>query len=191
MGFGAWGDESGSDRRRDPGTYILGAAVADEDCLDDLRQAMLDLRLASSGPKLHWRDESPSRKHQIAERIAALPVEGFVVVRQGAVEERPERRRRKCLERLLREVTSLGCQHLTLESRGQADDRRDRHLVDQLRRNRRLSNEVKVLHTPGPREPALWLADALCGAVSNDRTGQPEFLKTIAGCVTVETLEVD
>ncbi len=188
MGFAAWGDESGSHAREDPGVYLLGAAIAEDGVVDDLRLAMRHLRLPSSEPKLHWRAESGARPLEMVKTIASLPVEGFIVVRQASVRDRLERRRRKCLEQLLHEVADLGCEELTLESRGAADDRRDRQLLDRLRRNGRLGTGLVMSHAAGPADSVLWIADALCGAVTQERIGEPQYLKEIESRVTLRVI---
>ncbi|GAB3266046.1 hypothetical protein GCM10027456_50000 [Kineosporia babensis] len=83
--------------------------------------------------KLHWRDEQDKRRLMISETVAALPIEALVVVRHSDPGESMERRRRKCMEHLLQELD--GCDELILESRGPADDRRDRTHLDALRRS--------------------------------------------------------
>lgn len=185
----AWGDESGSHAVLDPGVYLMAAAIGERASVEALRTAMLGLKLRSSGSKLHWVDESSRRRGEIAEVIAGLPVDGFVVVRRGPDSDRSERRRRKCLEHLLASLAELGCVELVLESRGRVDDQRDRAVLDNMRRRRMLPNHIHVSHEVGPAEPVLWIADALCGAVSQDRVGQPQYLKTIERRVTVEVIE--
>lgn len=189
MGFAAWGDESGSHARRDPGAYVLAAAIADTSVTEELRAAMSALKLPSSGGKLHWVSESSTRRLQVVEAIAVLPVEAFVVVRQGPPTDQQERRRRKCLEHMLHTLTALSCDNLVLESRGPADDRRDRQLLDHLRRGRTLPAGLRLSHAPGPTDPVLWLADALCGAVTQERNGEPRYLKAIASRVTVDVID--
>jgi hypothetical protein len=93
----AFGDESSSDRRFDPGTYILAAALVAEVDVDVVRSGARRLRLAGA-KKAHWRDDSNARHDVVVDTIAELPVEGVVVVRRGGVGEREERRRRKCME---------------------------------------------------------------------------------------------
>jgi hypothetical protein len=189
VSFSAWGDESGSRSRTDPGVYMIAAAIGETSEVDQLRAAMVDLKLSSSGPKLHWADESAPRRTLVAETIARLPVEGFVVVRASSESDRIERRRRKCLEHLLHELTALGCDELVLESRGRADDKRDRQLLDRLRRSRRLQSELHMTHIGGPADPVLWIADALCGVVVQERTGDPSYMKIIESRLTIEVIE--
>jgi len=186
-----WGDESGSDSARDPGTYLLSVVLAVPDAAEQIQDAMRAL-LHKGTAKLHWRDAVPRRQQAIAAAVAALPVSGVVVVRSRPVaDERPERRRRKCLEHLLPELGERGCSRLVLESRGSKDDARDRAMLDAMRRSRRLPHGLHLDHVPGPKDPALWAADALCGAVVADRTGEnPSHLRTIEAGIPVDIITI-
>lgn len=190
MSFRAWVDESGSYAERDPGTYLLASAVGCPEDVAAMVGTMSKLRLPSSGPKLHWRDESDRRRAAVVDAISELPIEGFVVVRTGSEHERAERRRRKCMERLLVELVALSCHDVIVESRGKADDRRDLKLLDSMRRSGALSAGLRMHHKPGPADPMLWIADALCGAVVQHRVGEPRYLKTLERRVTVEILDL-
>lgn len=120
----AWVDESGSDHARDPGTYILAAAVVSTIEEDAVRTVMSSLRMSQR--KVHWRDEGTRRRQAIIEAIANTCIEHIVVVRQRIpAERRTERARRKCLERLITELEARGIHELVLESRGPSDDQRD------------------------------------------------------------------
>lgn len=189
-----WGDESGSDATRDPGTYLMSVSLAEQDTADHIRDVMR-LLIFKGKPKLHWRDERPPRRTLITQAVADLPISGLVVVRSRPLDptERPERRRRKCLEHLLVTLEAQGCSHLILESRGTKDDRRDREMIDHLRSHRRLSSRLHLDHVPGPRDPGLWVADTLCGAIVCDRVKDPQdhdYLATIRTNVPVEIIEV-
>ncbi|WP_157556192.1 hypothetical protein [Herbidospora yilanensis] len=141
--------------------------------------------------KVHWRDESHDRRLKLVDAIADLPVEGFVVVRVAGEADRPERRRRKCLEVLFRELAVLECGELVLESRGPADDRRDREMLEHLRRRRCLAAPLRLFHEPGPSDPMLWIPDVLCGAVGHSRTGAVEYLERLTSRVTVHLIRAD
>lgn len=116
--------------------------------------------------------------------IAGLPVQGLVVVRKGSPGERGERARKKALGVLLRKLDDRDCAHLTWESRGPKDDQRDMRTLDQLRAGRQIGSRLRLDHLPGPAEPMLWVADAVCGAVVGHRVGQPRWLE-ILGTSTV------
>ena len=55
----AWVDESGSDHTRDPGTYVLAAAISRPPTEATIRDQLQRLRLPAQ-IKLHWRDEDPN-----------------------------------------------------------------------------------------------------------------------------------
>ncbi|MCE0540182.1 hypothetical protein LWF15_32280 [Kineosporia rhizophila] len=102
-----WGDESGSDSARDPNTYILAAVVTGENQADQVRDTMR-LLLLRGQRKLHWHDEQDKRRRLISETVATLPVTAVVVVRSTGPGEAMERRRRKCMERMLSELSECG-----------------------------------------------------------------------------------
>lgn len=186
--FAAWGDESGSVRGVDEGAYIMGAAIAEAEHAEEIREAMRELLLPSQ-KKVHWRGDDERRHDRIIEAVAALRLEALVVVRVGLSSEKDERRRRKCLEHFLPAIAGLGCSTLTLESRGPADDRRDMTLVAALRSSQRIASSLRVHHVPGPADPALWVADAVCGAVVADRTGRPRWVKALERRLTIEVID--
>jgi len=185
--FSAWGDESESDAVRDPGAYVIAASLVRLLDLHEVRHAMRALR--RSEPKLHWRNESGARRDRIVDVLAELPVEGFVVVRKGPCSDTARHRRNKTLLALVAELADLGCSTLTLESRGPAGDRRDLEVLARSRpADRRLAG-VRVEHVPGPKDPALWVADALCGVVTQARTGNPRYLNRLERRVKVQLIE--
>ena len=186
MGLIGWGDESGSDSARDPGTYLLSVVLVEANVVDQVRAAMEQLRY--KGHKLHWRDETAKRREQIAQTMATLPVTGLVVVRCNAeLADAQERRRRKCLEPLLPLLTERGCAQLTLESRGRSDDERDMEMLQTMRTRRLLAHGLHLDHVPGPQDPALWAADALCGAVVCERVNDPgNYLDTLRAGIHVQ-----
>lgn len=182
--FHAWGDESGSDQERDPGAYIMGAVIASEDRTADLREAMAGLLLPGER-KVHWQASSDDRRDSIIETVTTLQVESFVVVRVGPIEDRDERRRRKTFEPLTLELSKMGCGTLTLESRGTKADARDRVMLDTMRARRVLADPIRLDHAAGPGEPALWTADAVCGAVVAARRGERRWLSELERSTTI------
>lgn len=166
----AWVDESGSDRAHDPGTYVLAAAIGRPEAESGIRDQIRSLRMPGQ-VKLHWRDENLKRRARIAHAVAGYDIDHLVVVRTGAFDDRPERRRRKCLERLLYELDTRAVNDIVLESRGSADDRRDIQMLNALRGQRYLPTATRITHVIGRNEPMLWIPDAVCGAVTSARTG--------------------
>jgi hypothetical protein len=182
--FHGWGDESGSVSSRDPGAFVLGAALAMPEHVAELRSAMSGLR-SRSEKKVHWRDDSDKRHREVVERIAMLPLEALVVARVGPLAEPPERRRRKCFEVFAVELEQLGCSRLTLESRGAKADHRDRVMLDTMRARRSVTGGLRLDHAPGPADPCLWIADALCGAVVASRVGDDTFVDVLGSRLTL------
>lgn len=121
----------------------------------------------------------------IISTVGPLPLEHLVVVRSCDSHEREERRRRRCLERLCMELDELGVESVTLESRGPADDRRDMAAVQAFRSQHLVSSRLRIFHLPGPREPMLWIPDAVCGAVVAARTVNGEYFDEIETRCTV------
>lgn len=185
--FSAWGDESGSDAVRDPGVYVLAASLLDPLDVGDVRDAMSALR--RSQPKLHWSDESSTRRDQIIDAIADLPVEGLVVVRAGPRSDTSQHQRNKTLLALVAALYDLGCSTLTLESRGAADDRRDRDVLTRSRPGDPRLAGVRIEHVAGPKDPALWVADALCGVVTQARVGNRRYLNRLERRLRVHLIE--
>jgi hypothetical protein len=179
----AWVDESGSNQALDPGAYLLAAVIAFDEHLDQLRNGMQLLK-PKGAHKLHWHDDDDKRHRLVINAIASMSFEAVVVVR-SAPGDRAEHSRRKCLERLLHEMHQIGCHQVTLESRGQADDTRDRKMLDHLRRQRLPAGAIRMDHEVGPKEPLLWIPDAVCGAVTRQRTGDPSFFWSIQTRTTV------
>lgn len=184
----AWVDESGSDRARDPGTYILAAALCAEDAMDDVRDLMRPL-LTRGHSKVHWREETkPARRAAITNQVRSCGLEHLIVVRSGLVTDSVHRPRQATLKRLLHELDQQRVRHAILESRGH-DDRHDRDLHARLQRTHHISGRIKLSHRPGPTDPGLWIADAVCGAVSASRTGTPQYLEMLGDQVTVVTID--
>jgi hypothetical protein len=174
----AYVDESMSDTKRDPGTYLLAAGICDPADRDQIREQMQDLRLKGQN-KLHWHDEDDKRRRQIIERVSHLPLMHLVVVRDDMPDARPERRRRLCMDRMLYELDQLEVATATFESRGPADDRRDMTMVATMRASKAITSQLRVGHEKGPEDPLLWVPDAVCGAMTAERVGNAEFITEI------------
>jgi hypothetical protein len=93
----AFMDESESDRKADPDTYLLAVTLVQPQTLDPIRATMPSLR-APGQRKLHWHSESPRRRAFVIEHVAALDAQHLIVVRDGRPGETSERRRLTGLE---------------------------------------------------------------------------------------------
>lgn len=127
----------------------------------------------------------------ITQALLELGLEHLVVVRSCRPGEHPERRRRKCLERVLHELDARDVSLLTAESRGPSDDRRDRVMLDRLRRQKVVTGGLRIDHVPGPVDPLLWSPDAVCGAITRARTGHHAYLNLIRSHLDLIEIDVD
>ncbi|WP_425571061.1 hypothetical protein [Nonomuraea ferruginea] len=165
----------------------MAAVVIDSVDQDDIRVALESLRVGKS-PRLHWRDEPVKRQFAIAQRLTEMPIHGIVTIYIHDRAVRTERARRRCLERLLGEVSLAGCSEVVIEARSAEQDHLDRGLLTGMRRARTLPHDLVVRWQPSVSEPLLWAADAVVGATTwwlDDRTGCYEMLapKTRLVCV--------
>jgi hypothetical protein len=186
--FTAWGDESGSQATVDPGVYMLAAALCEHEREDAVRSAMTAARLRYE-PKVHWHGRNAFDRRRIAELVGGLPIEMLVVVRSGPTSDSIERRRRKCLQAMIMELSDLGCADLVLESRGGADDRKDLVMLDTMRRSKMLQSGLHMAHAKGPTEAMLWVPDVVCGAMTQERVGDGSYRKLIETRLTVRVVE--
>ena len=175
----AWADESGSNPNLDPGAYMLGAVLCDEDDVPELRKTMDGLRIGES--KVHWQASSAERRSQLIEAVSRLPVAAFVVVHHDG-DSNDRRHRRKCMEYLLPHLVQMPCSTITFESRAQLD-LSDLATMQLLRTRRVIESTLRIEHAVGRVEPALWAADIVCGAVVQARTGNSSYLDVLAGVV--------
>jgi hypothetical protein len=190
IGDGRWlafVDESESNRRADPDAYLLAAALVHSTDYEPIAEQMRTLRLPHQ-KKLHWTDDRNRHEH-ITKVIAELDVLHVVVVRDGSPGEPSDRRRKKCLERLLYELDNRGVAHVSCEARQRKQNEEDRKIMAYMRVTKQIRGAMKMDHPPGPEEPALWLADAVVGAVAMARYETSKYQQMLAGVLEVITIK--
>lgn len=180
----AWGDESGSRPDLDPGAYLLGAAMIEENDVPAVRAAMELLQLEET--KVHWHGSSETRRIELVSAVFELPVASIVVVHCDT-DATDRRHRRKCLEHLLPHLAEIPCSTITFESRSSLDAS-DLATMQLLRSRRAISNTLKIEHAVGRLEPALWVADIVCGAVVQSRIGHPRYLDLLGASVELHEI---
>ncbi|GAA1549001.1 hypothetical protein GCM10009804_01630 [Kribbella hippodromi] len=187
----AWVDESVIvDGSHSPtGTYTLAAAVADANTVSTMRDVVRGLTLTRGG-RLHWVDESGKRRDRIAAAIAALELSAIVVAGSPVRRAKQERARRCCLERLLHELSSIGVRDVCLESRTATPDRRDLSLVESARRKGLIPRDFRIGFARPRDEPMLWIPDAVAGAVTASRLGEPRWLLAMSEILSEHEVEV-
>lgn len=156
----AYVDESEPGGGLDHTTYVLAAVLVIHDAVHDARSAVEDARPRGMR-KLHWREAIDVQRRAWIE-LLRFAVE-VVVIHYDGDPARAERRRRRCLERLVFELETRGVTELVLESRGPKADHGDRRMLDAFR-GTGIGRAMRHDHRSGADEPLLALADIACGA---------------------------
>jgi hypothetical protein len=187
----AWVDESvivGGPAHPD-GTYTLAAVVAETAAAGGIRDLLRELTLTRGG-RLHWVDESSKRRDRIIAAVTALDVAAIVTIGSPMHRSKQERARRCCLERLFYELGLMSVADVQLESRTATPDRRDLRLVDSARDKGLISRDLKVGFARPRDEPMLWLPDAVAGAVTAAKLGEPRWLLAMSEILTEHEVNV-
>jgi len=156
----AYVDESEPGGGRDHTAYLVAAVVIAIDAELHARRDV-EARRPARMRKLHWYEALPGQRLSWLDLLRhAIEI---LIIRYDGPPARPERRRRRCLERLVHELDSRGVRHLVFESRGPHADRGDQKILDAIR-SRGLGVHLRHEHLRGSEEPLLALADIACGA---------------------------
>ncbi|GAA3003259.1 hypothetical protein [Actinokineospora diospyrosa] len=160
----AFADESyfGTDQA---GHYIFAAVFFARSKCELASEAMLGLRTRNHPGKLHWHDMTDRQRLHAARTLASIDGEHVVAVGAPVPQETQERGRAKCLERLVVELHGLGVAELCVESRSRRLNDRDVDVVRGAKYKLHKGARFTIAHSPGSKEPLLWAADILAGAM--------------------------
>lgn len=175
----AWVDES---VHTDVGLYVLASAVAETTACEAHRDALRPLARASRG-RTHWKFEDDKDKTRIVQTLSGLDLSHLVAVASPIDPRRQERARRKCLERLMPQLTVAGVTQVWFESRTRRDNQRDIKMVDALRSRGFIDQSIRIDFAYPLNEPMLWIPDAVAGAVSAARKGRDRTYRDALGPV--------
>ncbi|WP_147138928.1 DUF3800 domain-containing protein [Stackebrandtia albiflava] len=169
-----------------PNSYIMAAALVEDEDAESVRHLVSKLK-PKRHKKLHWNEEPSDSRLMIATTLSNCRLVHVVVVRTGVPGDRPERRRRHCLERLAYELHLFGITSITAEARDGASNRRELEYLNRMRSAQRISSALRLHHVPGPGEPLLWIADAVAGAVGISRRpdGTSEYVDCFDGMIQI------
>lgn len=162
--------------------YFLAAAVIPEDQCPRVRDALKALVPGRHG-KLHWRDESQTRREVITKTIRACGVESLVIVGAMANPRKQERARRVVLSHLLYALDLRQVAHVVLESRHAERNRHDIKAIGGFRNAGKVSRRLVVSHEQPLQEPMLWVPDAVAGAAGDHRCGAQICFGMLGGLV--------
>jgi hypothetical protein len=167
------------------GLYVLAAVLAEpEDPL--VRETMLALREPWRGQaKLHFYDAEPKRPGLYLDTVASLARETVVVLARPC--QKPERARRKALERLMWELRGR-IDGVMIESRGARQNRDDKVVLAAMQRSHRRF----VCGFPlGREEPVLWAADIVASAVFRAHRRGERWMLDRLGALELHVIEVE
>lgn len=173
----AYVDESSARRGADHQEYMVCAAIVDANDAEMVRKALYPLRLPGQ-IKLHWTDESNSRRMRIAKTIASIDSMQAIVTHRSAPSRKTERFRRKCLEQMYYELSDMQIQSVTLESRQEVQNRKDREHIVALQGQGQCVG-LRIQHARGGDDPLLWIPDAVLGALNSTHLGNDQFWELI------------
>lgn len=110
---------------------------------------------------LHYYDETPTRRVQIAGIVATLPISGVLIITKITNDQQQERARARLLTALLPRLQHVS--RVIIESRG-ASDKLDRRTRDRLRRSCSITAALQVDHARKQDDERLWLPDFIAGS---------------------------
>lgn len=152
MRLHAFVDES---QRRD---YIICAAVVSPNDLASIRASLRNLLLPGQR-RLHFVDESKQRRRKCLSVMAELPLHARIYTTSG----NESVARGQLLDHLLNDLIPLQCERLVIESRGAAQDSRERRRIAALITHRE-ATPFTYHHMKPHEEPMLWVPDAIAWA---------------------------
>lgn len=168
------------------GRYLLAAVLVPGDRADAIREA-LRASVRRGSWRFHWHDESPSRRRELAARIASLGLDAVVVHTEFTEPRGVERARARCLVRLLWELGERGVSDVVLERRQPGNNRDDRTIAG-MRRSGWAAADLRYDFSAPHQECLLWLPDIVAGAaVPAVADGDASYLDLVgAGARVVE-----
>ncbi|MEV7968891.1 hypothetical protein AB0O34_23315 [Sphaerisporangium sp. NPDC088356] len=172
------------------GVYVLAAVIVPDRETDAYRSALRALLLPKQ-PRLHWRDERPKRRLEIVYALAELSPEVITIVGTDMSSSKQKRARRKCMERLYWRLTQRRAQHVIMEGRGHAGNKEDLDMVNALRAQRALPDEMRVEWADPLSDELVWLPDIVAGVVAAAATGDTELLEILGSGLIIDRLRCD
>ena len=177
----AYIDESSAYRPPNRQEYLICAAIIDSQDLEQVREELRPLLLPGQ-VKLHWTDERNSRRRKIVETLSGIDSMQAIITHQSEVSKRTERHRRKCLEQMYFELSEMHIHNVTLESRQEAQNKRDlAHIV--ALQGQGQSVNIRLQHVRGGDDPILWVPDAVLGALNSVHLGEEQYWEKLYGKV--------
>lgn len=156
-------DESSGIQSDGQRLYVMGAVLSTGEQEPVLKKVLREALLPGED-HLHWREEQPGRRLELAHLISGCELIGALVVAGVTDNRKQESARRAILTYLLpvlqhQETTD----QVVIESRHQSDAH-DKRTVNRLRQNRTITAHMHIDYLRKREDERLWIADALVGA---------------------------
>lgn len=165
--------------------YLICAVLIDIDHIEEVREKLLPLRRPGQ-IKIHWTAESDSSRRKLTDALAEIEHMSVLITHTSDPERKTERFRRKCLELLYYEMTTCGVSELILESRMDAQNKKDCAHIAELKKSG-LSASIRIEHARGGDEPLLWIPDIILGAVNAAQLGKSDYLSRLEDNIIMNT----
>ncbi len=161
------------------------AAVVPDDSAEELREQLLPLRLKGQ-IKLHWTDESETRRRKIVAAVSELAPMTAVVTHMSQRHNKTERFRRKCLETIYFELASMGIQEVVCEARTSAQNQKDIAHIVALKGQKVVDRDFTINHCRGGDDPLLWIPDIFLGAINAKHLGEDTYYESLKELLILE-----
>lgn len=183
----AWGDESIRSFGLSNPVYLLCASLVDGP-EDSVKEEMERLKPRGAF-KLHWRDMGDEKRMESVNAISAFDAMHIVIAAVRITGCKPERARRKCLERLLPILEQAGVERFALESRNRNEDDKDIRCWQSMR-SKGMIETIRIAHAKGSSNPMLWIPDQVLGAYGDVLSGGTRYSEFVERCVLEEKIDV-
>lgn len=173
----AFVDESARARQ-----YLVAAAIVEPSRVRRLRQAMRGLLLPGQR-ELHFQRERPTRRRQLADEIARMPVE--IAIYSRACDRYDEPARQECLHRLVQDLLVRQAHRMVIDSRKQ-DDIHDERTLRRVLGPHPSGSLLVYEHVDSTTESLLWIADAMAWCYGAGREWRKRVDPVIATVVDLD-----
>lgn len=159
----AYVDESYRSMGTTNGVYLFAAASVCVQHEEVLRDELV--RLRGKTHAIHWTNDRETRRKQVLDRIATMPIHGLTVYRADVPHRRAERTRQHALWNLADELRKRNVHDAIFEAREHKLNERDERTLASIARTAAVSPEFAYRFAGKHQEPLLALADYIAGAV--------------------------
>jgi hypothetical protein len=167
------------------GLYVVAAVTVPE----DVERARLAARkVPPKRRRFHWKGEQQAQRLDMLEVLLELGCGLATYESHPCPTAKHERARAKSIERLVWDLDALSVDHLVIESRGPAADRKDRRAIVLAVKSGIGSERLVYEHRRAVDDCGLWLADALAGASSAALTGQSRYCDRLGPSIERSTI---